>query len=459
MPPPLTSPACLAFAAAAPPDRTGRAPGTPSSCSTRPSPSSPGWTAGIARASRTPSGDAAIEEDRGASAFRRGRSSWPARSSWRSLCEVPRVARGRRGPARGGARRTDANCARCGWRAAAYPGGLLRRWPRCPRNGARRAPSMRSSCRPRCAAAGQASRSSRWGTPPARTRRGSTHTAATRPPTPTSCRRMSPEPARSGSQRTELQHPRRPFSTFVLFETGVAAISGNACPKGELEAFNFPNPFDLSDKTVTPIHGAPAQRVRGTMIRVAVPPGSGGEGSCGSSTRPAEGARAGARRAARRAVFTTRSWNGRNDSEGYVASGVYVGQAKLGRQIGVLQDGGDQISGGALLVAAALLAGCRVPAAAFGRGSGSPREPSSSSSPQRATRPWARRSARSRTTRRPRTKPGRSRRIRGPSWPACTAPCSRASGRTSRQIAVPLLVPEPRGRARNARQSCFDPRA
>jgi hypothetical protein len=69
------------------------------------------------------------------------------------------------------------------------------------------------------------------------------------------------------------------FSTYVLLDLSAGSISGSAFSGGELEAYNFPNPFDLSIKTVTTIHGGGTPSVRGTLIRVSVPSGISGVGT------------------------------------------------------------------------------------------------------------------------------------------------------------------------------------
>ncbi|MBI5243124.1 MAG: carboxypeptidase regulatory-like domain-containing protein [Elusimicrobia bacterium] len=121
------------------------------------------------------------------------------------------------------------------------------------------------------------------------------------------------------------------FSTFVLFNVGAAVISGSAFQGGEIDAFNFPNPFDLSVKTVTSIHGALQQTVRGTMIRIAVPAAVGGEGPvqifnvAGERVRTIElGSVAGGR-------HYYQGWDGRNDSGRDVASGIYLAEVKIGK--------------------------------------------------------------------------------------------------------------------------------
>jgi hypothetical protein len=124
------------------------------------------------------------------------------------------------------------------------------------------------------------------------------------------------------------------FSTFVLFENGAAVISGDGFHGGQIEAFNFPNPFDLQVKSVTPIHGdsghASFQNVRGTMIRIAVPPGVQGEGRIHIFNVAGERVRTLEMGALTGGQFYYEAWDGRNDSGRDVASGVYVGQVKIG---------------------------------------------------------------------------------------------------------------------------------
>ena len=119
------------------------------------------------------------------------------------------------------------------------------------------------------------------------------------------------------------------FSTFVLLASGAGAIGG-AAHAGELDAYNFPNPFDLQIKTVTTIHGAGAVAVRGTMVRVAVPPNLSGSGKVrvfdvtGRLIRTLDmGALA-----AGQSYYL--GWDGRNDEGRDVASGLYIGQVEIG---------------------------------------------------------------------------------------------------------------------------------
>ncbi|HBL15751.1 MAG: hypothetical protein A2X36_13355 [Elusimicrobia bacterium GWA2_69_24] len=123
------------------------------------------------------------------------------------------------------------------------------------------------------------------------------------------------------------------FSTFVLFDAGAAAISGNSFSGGDLEAFNFPNPFDLSEKTVQTIHGSaggPNHTVRGTLIRISVPPDLAGGAVihifnvAGERVRSLDlGSLAGGR-------YYYQPWDGRNDAGRDAASGVYIGQVRVG---------------------------------------------------------------------------------------------------------------------------------
>jgi len=120
------------------------------------------------------------------------------------------------------------------------------------------------------------------------------------------------------------------FSTFVLFDTNVAVISGNAFSGGGIDAFCFPNPFDLNVKTVTPTHGAPAQEVRGTMVRFALPPDVGGEGRLNIFNVAGERVRSISLGNLAGGRYYYQGWDGRSDSGRDVASGVYLGQVKVG---------------------------------------------------------------------------------------------------------------------------------
>lgn len=119
------------------------------------------------------------------------------------------------------------------------------------------------------------------------------------------------------------------FSTFVLLASGAGAIGGSA-HNGELEAYNFPNPFDLEIKSVTTIHGAGAVSVRGTMIRVGVPAGLSGQGKLrvydvtGRLIRSIDmGTLTGGQ-------SYYQGWDGRNDGGRDVASGLYIGSVEIG---------------------------------------------------------------------------------------------------------------------------------
>src|SRR5262249_44082528 len=69
------------------------------------------------------------------------------------------------------------------------------------------------------------------------------------------------------------------FSTYVLLDSAAGVIGGSAFGGGDLDAYNFPNPFDLGVKTVTTIHGGGTPTIRGTLVRVSVPPGLSGAGT------------------------------------------------------------------------------------------------------------------------------------------------------------------------------------
>lgn len=123
------------------------------------------------------------------------------------------------------------------------------------------------------------------------------------------------------------------FSTFVLFQAAAAVIGGNAFVGGDIEAFNFPNPFDLREKSVSAIHGGacqPSCTVRGTMIRFSLPLDASGDSSvrifnvAGERVRTLDlGSLTGGR-------YYYHPWDGRNDAGRDVASGVYIGELRVG---------------------------------------------------------------------------------------------------------------------------------
>jgi hypothetical protein len=122
------------------------------------------------------------------------------------------------------------------------------------------------------------------------------------------------------------------FSTYVLLNAGAGTIGGSAFGGGTLDAYNFPNPFDLSVKTVTTIHGGGAPSIRGTMVRVSVPPGLAGAGTLrvfditGRLLRTIDlGALAAGQ-------IYYQNWDGRNDFGRDVASGLYLGEVEVGTQ-------------------------------------------------------------------------------------------------------------------------------
>ena len=120
------------------------------------------------------------------------------------------------------------------------------------------------------------------------------------------------------------------FSTYVLLNSAAGAIGGSPFAGGELDAYNFPNPFDLSVKTVTTIHGGGTPTIRGTLVRVSVPPGLSGSGTLkifditGRLLRTLDlGSLAGGQ------VYY-QNWDGRNDFGRDVASGLYLAVVEVG---------------------------------------------------------------------------------------------------------------------------------
>ncbi|HAM36986.1 MAG TPA: hypothetical protein DCP85_13785 [Elusimicrobia bacterium] len=120
------------------------------------------------------------------------------------------------------------------------------------------------------------------------------------------------------------------FSTYVLFESGVAVISGNAFAGGDVEVFNFPNPFDLAFKTVTALHPAANLAVRGTMIRIGLPLDVAGQASVRIYNVAGERVKTLELGSLDGGAYYYQPWDGRTESGRDAASGVYVGVLKVG---------------------------------------------------------------------------------------------------------------------------------
>ncbi|MDE2313971.1 MAG: hypothetical protein KGL04_07340, partial [Elusimicrobia bacterium] len=125
------------------------------------------------------------------------------------------------------------------------------------------------------------------------------------------------------------------FSTYVLFNSNQALISSGSGAT-DFSAHNFPNPFDLTVKTVQPQHTGgscgSSCSIRGTMIAVSIPPGTSGSASIdifnvvGTKVRHIDlGSVSGGN-------YYYQNWDGTNDAGRDVASGVYFGELKVGGQ-------------------------------------------------------------------------------------------------------------------------------
>ncbi len=120
------------------------------------------------------------------------------------------------------------------------------------------------------------------------------------------------------------------FSTFILFQTGVNVITGDTFAGTDIEAFSFPNPFDLQAKTVTTIHPTNTHVVRGTMIRFSLGPGIEGSGSVRIYNVNGERIRTLDLGVLTGGKHYYQAWDGRNDAGRDVSSGIYMGQIKVG---------------------------------------------------------------------------------------------------------------------------------
>jgi len=120
-------------------------------------------------------------------------------------------------------------------------------------------------------------------------------------------------------------------SIFTVLQSSANIIQGDAYT-GALEVFNFPNPFNLSQKTVNlqnPGSGSAAQTIQGTMIKISAPADVSGAlkiqifDVAGELVRTINGSidQAG--------TYNYLEWDGTNDHGAKVASGVYIARLTI----------------------------------------------------------------------------------------------------------------------------------
>jgi hypothetical protein len=123
----------------------------------------------------------------------------------------------------------------------------------------------------------------------------------------------------------------RHLSTFVVLPLNAPSVTGNSYTGTEVTAFNFPNPFNLNQKSVTLANapGASAtQTIEGTMIRVGVPAGM--DGTMKIQIYDVAGVRVKEiSTPVTGGTYVYQDWDGRNDGGKKVASGVYIARLTL----------------------------------------------------------------------------------------------------------------------------------
>lgn len=138
------------------------------------------------------------------------------------------------------------------------------------------------------------------------------------------------------------------FSVFVVLASTPLYISTSPFAGAGIEAFNFPNPFNLETKTRALnlnagggnyASGTVQVTTRGTIIRVGVPKGVSGQGKiriynlAGELVREYDcGYLDGAAGAAGAGTYFYFEWDGRNGAGRDVASDVYLGEIRIGGQ-------------------------------------------------------------------------------------------------------------------------------
>jgi hypothetical protein len=125
------------------------------------------------------------------------------------------------------------------------------------------------------------------------------------------------------------------FSTFVALQNNapVIFVNGDNASGGDIDVFNFPNPFDLQPKTKTLNHdnaGSGVMTTDGTIIRYVVPAVMVGLAHVDIYDVVGEKVRSIDLGTPSGGVYNYVDWDGRNSSGNKVASGVYIGVLKVG---------------------------------------------------------------------------------------------------------------------------------
>jgi hypothetical protein len=120
-------------------------------------------------------------------------------------------------------------------------------------------------------------------------------------------------------------------SIFTVLASSQSIIRGDTYA-GDVEVFNFPNPFDLTAKTVTlqnPGSNNPSQTIDGTMIKVSLPAGVAGDIKIQIFNVAGEEIRTIHEVAPTGGAHYYLEWDGRNDHGKEVASGIYIGRLTI----------------------------------------------------------------------------------------------------------------------------------
>ncbi|MBN1383813.1 MAG: carboxypeptidase regulatory-like domain-containing protein [Elusimicrobia bacterium] len=119
-------------------------------------------------------------------------------------------------------------------------------------------------------------------------------------------------------------------SVFVLLMSNQPTIRGNTYIGADPIVYNFPNPFDFTTKTKSLTHSGLTKTTKGTVVKYAIPPSYGIVeveiiiyNIVGEVIRQIdEGVKEGG-------YYYYTDWDGENDYQKEVASGVYIGKLKI----------------------------------------------------------------------------------------------------------------------------------
>ncbi|MFN0118259.1 MAG: hypothetical protein ACKVQC_08240 [Elusimicrobiota bacterium] len=124
-------------------------------------------------------------------------------------------------------------------------------------------------------------------------------------------------------------------SVFTVFSSSSSVLTGSGGYTGELAVLNFPNPFNLKQKTVTlqnPGSNSSTQNIEGTLIKLSIPPDLTGDAEVEIFNVLGEKIKTLKINIPTAGTHYYLEWNGKNEKGEKVASGTYIARLEIGNK-------------------------------------------------------------------------------------------------------------------------------